>query len=117
MSRQDSRARYESVVRTVEHNTGGPDTNLPAGVRWSTVGQNRFHAGESWDDVHSALLAACSNGDLVRYRDRAGTVRYCRRTVDALRDVIEAESTREHPSRELIAQCNRIIQELRDADD
>lgn len=113
VSRQARRDRYEAILRVVDYQTGGPDTALPAGVRATTIGQNRTHAGEDWQDVESALQAAVEHDDLLRYRDRDGHVRYTRRTVDGLQALVATEAQHEHPDQDLIARCNRILQALR----
>jgi hypothetical protein len=74
---------------------------------------NRGQAGHDWQAVESALQAAVSRGDLIRYQGRRGEPRFAARTAAGLEAVIEAQAARDHPDRELIARCNQALQEVR----
>lgn len=105
----ERRERYEGVLSTIRHNTGGPGTPMPAGIKHGSLVGIRSNTGEHYGDVESSLRAAVENGDVFRYRDRDGQPRYAIADREGLLDVIETERERDHPRGELIGRCNRAM--------
>jgi len=77
-TRAERRAEYETVLRIVEHNTGG---RQPALARIPSVQQTAIQAGVT--APRSRLQAAIEQGDLLRLRDRV-----VRTTEPDLRDAL-----------------------------
>lgn len=108
---EDRRDRYESVLRAVEYQTGGPNSPSPqpAGARQSTVAVTLAAHGQ-WtpDGVRRSVRAAVENGDLFRWLD--GTQwRLARTDADALREVIAEQNQRETPNTELIERVAAVM--------
>lgn len=104
-SREQRKARYEELLRTVELNTGDPQ---PPGARRPQILGSLARAGHPTDKAKAALQAAVENEDLLRYTGPEGRTRYALTTDEMLLAVIEAETTRPSPDQEIIAECNQL---------
>lgn len=117
-SGRSSKEIYEKVLRVVDYQTTGPDGDLPAGVKESSLYTVLVANG---DLEHSAAdrarRAALENGDLLRWRGPEGRVRYAVVEEDAPRDVIGEQNTRENLNEELVMRCKQLINSLEDDDD
>jgi hypothetical protein len=110
----DRRERYEGVLSTIRHNTGGPDSPLPAGIKHGSLVGIRSNTGEHYERTESSLRAAVENGAVLRYRGRDGQPRYAAADREGLLAVIETEAGRDSPRSELIARCNQRLQKNND---
>ncbi|MFU8869307.1 hypothetical protein [Natronococcus sp.] len=73
--RKRSKEVYDRVVSTVDKNSGGPQPPL---AKQSSIFGSLHTAGYGpygHDSIHNAMIAACSNGDLIRGKDRRGNPR------------------------------------------
>lgn len=124
---------YERAVRYVEHNIGREPLGIRAGA--VTGGVSRIVGGTTTSTIDHQLELAAERGDLVRYVDWEGRLRYvpvdadvlaqiittedihidtgaCH--ADALRTVIARENTREESNMDLITQTADLIGEIDD---
>lgn len=112
--RQAARERYHRVLRTVAHQSGGPQ---PPAASKTVVMQLLCGEGAlSRADFHSALQAAITNHDLARFTDpRDGsTARLVLVTEPDLVALIEWLAEIDPTPRALIAAANEELQEVRD---
>jgi hypothetical protein len=127
-TREDRKARYERMARAIAHNTGDPQPPMIDATALFTV----TVANGSLDSeaAKHALQAAVENGDVLRWRDAEGGVRYgltdsgikgtsdvsrpllSPADEDALRDIIETEADRADPNRDVIGWANRRLAAL-----
>lgn len=120
------RADYEQTLGTIRANTGDPQRPLvAASPLWTTLVAN---GGLEHEFATSALRAAVENGDVLRWTDGEGTVRYALTTQGldsvtgsspydagdeaALRDVITTEASRENPDKSVIGWANERLAEI-----
>ncbi|MGK7294640.1 MAG: hypothetical protein ACNS61_02290 [Candidatus Wenzhouxiangella sp. M2_3B_020] len=114
-ARADRKHRYERVLRTVEYQTGGPESIQTAGVSQSTVVMllvAQSHHERS--GVMKALRAGVENGDLFRWtttpeRDTRWDVKYARTTDAALRAVVAEQNARDEPNTEVIEAAAALL--------
>lgn len=103
-----SKECYESLLRAVDYNTGGPNSTSPqppAARESSIVGtlcRGQFDA----DDVRRAIRAATENGDLLQVTVE-GIDRLSLTTDAALRELSIWAAELEEPARDVVAQANR----------
>lgn len=123
--RDQAQERYESVLRTVELNTGGPQ---PVGCREQLILANRHRAGYDPDDVRATLSRAVQNGDLIRWTGAEGRTHYAHPepesvresivqqglevTADTVREYIEHHVDVDGDRREIIGAANRLMAAL-----
>lgn len=111
-----SKEVYQAVKRVIDGNTTPvqrPSMSLPA-LKTVLVPYGRFTS----DEVRSATEALVENGEALAWRDREGKRRVCLVDYETLERLIEYESEQLDPNSELIAEANRLRQELRgDGDD
>lgn len=112
--RKQSKAVYQSVLRTVDLNTGRMQPPL---AKQSSVFGHLHAAGYgdyTHDEVHNAIVAACARGDLFRAKD--DRERTYLGINDAAQLVEKIESNLEHaPSvnADVIGMANKRIATLR----
>lgn len=98
------RERYKSVLRTVEYQTGGPNSPSPqaAGVRQSSVVVTTCVHGEwSPEKVRRSIRAAVENDDLFAWLD--GTERRLARTTpEGIRAVVAEQNQLTDPDTSVI---------------
>lgn len=100
------RERYQRVLRTIDYQTGYPDSHQRAGVTRPTLTAILVnHTGIPLDRAKATIQAAIQNDDVFQYRDRDGRPRLALATPEGLRAVIAEENHREHPDLELIEAC------------
>jgi hypothetical protein len=99
----DRRETYEHVLGIVEHNTGGKQRPTAA---WTSVVQIALANGNDHDQVSTAIRAAVENDDLLSWNGRLA-----RTDRESLVAVIEAERERESTRTNLIARCNRLMEQ------
>jgi hypothetical protein len=112
--RQAAKERYLTLLRTVAHNTGGPQ---PPAARLSSVALTLVNHGSlSREGFRSALQAAIENHDVARLTDpRDGsTERLVLVTEPDLVALIEWLGEMDPTPRGLIAAANQELQEVRD---
>lgn len=104
-SRADRRQRYEHVLRTVQHNTGGPQPALvPEFVLLGILG----NASIEPDAAKRSIRAAVENDDLLAHEGAYAVVDKA-----SLRAVIEAEVASDGPTdTTLVGRCNELIDGL-----
>jgi len=103
-----SEARYKQLLRTVEHNTGGPGHTQRAGVRRCElhlilVSHGSYNREALKQSIRTALTDEVRSADLVEWRDEDGVSRLARRTEQGLKMVIAEQNMREEPDVELQA--------------
>jgi len=118
------RADYETVLSTIRANTGDPMPPLvdATALFTTTVANGRL----SHEHATNALRAAVENGDVLRWTDGEGTIRYALTSdgldsvtgsnpygdAEALREVIETEASRANPDKDVIGWANRRLAEI-----
>lgn len=111
--RQAAKERYHQLLRTVAHNTGGPQ---PPAARLSSIAVTLVaHGSMSRSQFQSALQAAVENHDLARVTDpRDGsTERVVLVTEPDLLALIEWLAAIEGDTSGLIGAANAELQEVR----
>ena len=106
----DRKHRYESVLRTIEYQTGGPNqaSNQPAGAKQSSIVVVAAARGE-WTGagVRKTITAAVANDDVLHWYDDGPRV--ARATEDGLRAVIAAENQSQSPDTSLIERAAALL--------
>lgn len=115
-------------MNIIAMNTGHPQKPLAtARGLWTTAVS---HGSLSHEDASKAVRAAVENDDVVKWVDGEGTVRYAltdsgqdraeletsvygREDVEALRECVSVEASRESPNQEFIAWANGQIEGCR----
>lgn len=125
---QQERARwsYGRMMNIIAMNTGHPQEPLAAARGlWTTAVS---HGPLSQEDASKAVRAAVENDDVIKWVDGEGKVRYGltdsgqdraeletsvygEKDVEALRECISVEASRESPNQEFIAWANAQIAE------
>lgn len=103
-----SKECYDSLLRTIEYNTGGPNCNSPqppATPESSIIGTLCRGQYDS-PTVRRAIRAAEQNGDLLRV-DVEGDSRLSLTTEAALRELAIWAAELDEPARDVVAQANR----------
>ncbi|WP_265109198.1 hypothetical protein [Halosolutus halophilus] len=117
--RKRTKQVYEAVLRAVDYNSGHRQPPL---AKQSSVIQTLHAAGYGHyglEELHRAITAALSNGDLFRARDDKDDVRLGINDAEKLLEKIETNRSRcESLQRDVIGLANQRIQKLRgDRDD
>ena len=112
--RKRSKKVYEAVIRTVDYNSGRAQP--PLAKQSSVIGTLHAAGYGSYglEEIHRAITAACSNGDLFRVTDDRGDVRLGIDDEERLVEKVESNrSTAESHRRDVIGLANKRIQQLR----
>ncbi len=97
--------RYQQVLRTTEHNTGGPDAPQAATITPSQVALHlAAHGPHTATGVKESIQAAREQGDLVAL-DVAGEQRLARGTEAGLKAVVAEQNCRADPDVDVIEQA------------
>lgn len=118
---------YTTVIKRVEHNTGGyqPPLATEASIQGGVYRSYSTHDDVTPQTVHSCLMKACQDGRLFRWRDEtdpdatgdSDTVYVGLDEIDALRQRIASYvDRRDDPNTRLIAVANQRIAHLQDQD-
>lgn len=102
----DREERYRALLRTVEHNTGGPQP--PAATEHVITGilcQSKYTP----KGVRTVITAAVEHGDLIRFEGPDGRRRLARTTEDTLRAVAVWAADRPDPVKHIVAKANRAM--------
>lgn len=106
------RADYQTVLSTIANNTGDPQPPLlDARALWTTLVANGRLAH---DIAESSVRAARENGDVVRWTDGDGCVRYA--LTDSGLDAVRASDPYGDADAEALRQCIATEADRDDAD-
>jgi hypothetical protein len=113
-TRKGRRLRYEYVLDEVADRTGD---GMPASISAFDLKGRLHRRGIRAEDMDSAIKAAKQHDELIEFTGPEGRPHLALNTVEAIRDVIEEESERDHPDQQLIGRLNMRVQTLQEGDD
>lgn len=106
-ARRRRREEYETILRIVEHNTGGVDRPQPALAKRAVIVRLARQAGIQHRRARRRIQAAVENDDLLDWHGELARVDEA-----SLKAVVAEEDAADHPRLGLIRRCADLIREV-----